>query len=191
MFDDIRTLRDRYHLHQCRLCWYPASVVIKIHIMSLPVSPYQCMNNPNQEIARTVVRKVSAVLSVSGSIYVLRLISIKWRGRKSSVDSYHRIMAGLCVYDITFAFVWWFMGSWMTPIETGWWGAVGNTHSCTAQGALTDFALIGIWVSLSIGRFASYLLPIIGFSSIISCACMSCSCLCSRIKRCCHYSCCS
>lgn len=33
----------------------------------------------------------------------------------------------------------------MTPAETGWWGAVGNTVTCTVQGAFTDFALIGIW----------------------------------------------
>jgi hypothetical protein len=138
----------------------------KYPTMSLPVSPYQCMNNLHQEIARTVVRKVSEVLSVSGSIYVLRVIYVKWRGQRSSVDSYQRIMAGLCVYDITFAFVWWFMGSWMTPVETGWWGAVGNTHSCTAQGALTDFALIGIWVSSAISTFASVLFPIIDFTQL-------------------------
>ena len=139
--------------------------------MSLPVAPYQCMNNLNQEIARTVLRKVSAVLSVSGSLYVLRLIYIKWRDTRSSVDSYQRIMAGLCMYDITFTVFWWFMGSWMTPAATGWWGAVGNTQSCTAQGALTDFALIGIWVSSAEGRFVSILLTIIGFSSSSARAC--------------------
>lgn len=36
----------------------------------------------------------------------------------------------------------------MTPRDTGWWGArYGNTASCMIQGAVTDFALIGIWVS--------------------------------------------
>lgn len=159
--------------------------------MSLPVSPYQCMNSFNQEIARTLVRKVSAVVSMLGSLYVLRLICKKWRDKRSSVDSYQRIMAGLCVYDILFSFFWWFMGSWMTPAATGWWGAVGNPQSCTAQGALTDFALIGIWVSSAKGRFVSILLPIIGFSSTFTRACTSRSYKCSRIKRCCLCSCCS
>lgn len=129
----------------------------------IPVLPYQCMNNFNQEVARTIVRKVSATLSIISSFYVLRLIYIKHRSttpastasnnnnnnsRNNTVDSYHRIMAGLCIYDILFSFFWWFMGSWMTPRDTGWWGArYGNTVSCMIQGAVTDFALIGIWVS--------------------------------------------
>jgi hypothetical protein len=129
----------------------------------IPVLPYQCMNNFNQEVARTIVRKVSATLSIISSFYVLRLIYIKYRSttpastasnnnnnnsRNNTVDSYHRIMAGLCIYDILFSFFWWFMGSWMTPRDTGWWGArYGNTVSCMIQGAVTDFALIGIWVS--------------------------------------------
>lgn len=134
----------------------------------IPVLPYQCMNNFNQEVARTILRKVSATLSILGSCYVLRLIYIKYRRstpppstlhggstsithntrNNNKVDSYHRIMAGLCIYDILFSFFWWFMGSWMTPSTTGWWGAqYGNTVSCMIQGAVTDFALIGIWVS--------------------------------------------
>ena len=129
----------------------------------IPVLPYQCMNNFNQEVARTIVRKVSATLSIISSFYVLRLIYIKYRSttatstasnnnnnnnnRNNTVDSYHRIMAGLCIYDVLFSFFWWFMGSWMTPRDTGWWGArYGNTASCMIQGAVTDFALIGIWV---------------------------------------------
>lgn len=131
----------------------------------IPVLPYQCMNNFNQEVARTIVRKVSATLSIIGSCHVLRLIYIKYRSTASTtstsnnnnhnnrnkVDSYHRIMAGLCFYDILFSLFWWFMGSWMTPRDTGWWGArYGNTVSCMIQGAVTDFALIGIWVSGSV-----------------------------------------
>ena len=114
---------------------------------SIPVAPYQCMDNFRQEIVRTVIQKVSSVISMTSLLYILRTIWKKWRNNKSKIDPYHRIMAGLSAYDIVFSFFWWFMGSWMTPAETGWVGAVGTTNSCTAQGALQDFALIGIWVS--------------------------------------------
>jgi len=43
-------------------------------------------------------------------------------------------MAGYSVFDILYSFFYWFLGSWMTPKETGWYGAVGNTATCTMQG---------------------------------------------------------
>lgn len=143
----------------------------------IPVLPYQCMNTFNQEVARTILRKVSATLSIIGSCYVLRLIYTKYRSASSlhggtasnndnnrnKVDSYHRIMAGLCLYDILFSFFWWFMGSWMTPRDTGWWGArYGSAVSCIIQGAVTDFALIGIWVSSIVCIVCFFACSIIG-----------------------------
>jgi len=51
-----------------------------------------------------------------------------------SIDPYQRIMIGYSIFDILFSFFFWFLGTWMTPSETGWWGAVGNEYTCTAQG---------------------------------------------------------
>ena len=132
-------------------CCCPNTQTIKSH----HVSPGLTLSV--QEIARMVVRTVSAVLSMLDSldVYVLRLICKKWRDKRSSVDLYQQIMAGLCMYIIMLFFFWWFMGSCMMPAATGWWGTAGNSQSCTTQGALMDFALIGIWVSSTKGRFVS------------------------------------
>ena len=101
---------------------------------TLPVVPYQCTGGPNQEVMATIIRKTSASLSVFGSAYVLITIWKKWRHKRSSIDPYQRIMAGMSIYDIIWSFFPWFMGSWLTPEDTGWWGARGNTDTCSLQG---------------------------------------------------------
>jgi len=111
---------------------------------SIPVVPYQCMGNLTEEIARTIIRKASATISIVSSLYVLQLIYKKYRHKASSIDPYQRIMAGYCMNDIVMSFLYYFMGSYMTPKETGWWGAKGNTLACTIQGAMAIFAYTGI-----------------------------------------------
>ena len=41
------------------------------------------------------------------------------------MDPYRRIVAALSVYDMLLVFSY-AMGTWMTPQETSWWGAVGG-----------------------------------------------------------------
>jgi len=69
-----------------------------------------------------------------GSSHILALVYKKWKHDRSRVDPYQRIMAGYSAFDILFSFFYWFLGSWMTPRETGWYGAVGNTATCAMQG---------------------------------------------------------
>lgn len=99
-----------------------------------PVVPYQCAGGPRQEVFATVIRKISSSCSVFGSFYILATVWKKWRKKKSSIDPYQRVVVGMSIYDFFWTFFPWFMGSWMAPAETGWWGAVGNTQTCSMQG---------------------------------------------------------
>ena len=102
--------------------------------MSTLYKPYSCMDNSRQEVLKVIVVKISAALSIFGSTYILKLVWGKWRKKKSSIDPYQRILVGLSIFDILFSFFYAFLGTWMTPAETGWWSAVGNTKTCTVQG---------------------------------------------------------
>ena len=95
---------------------------------------FSCMDGRSQEIARVVVQKISSALSMMGSFHILNTVYAKYRSNRSSVDPYQRIMVGFAIFDVLFSFFYWFMGSWMTPRETGWWGAVGNVRTCSVQG---------------------------------------------------------
>jgi len=96
--------------------------------------PYSCLENASQEIARVVCQKIFSSFSIMGSSHILALVYKKWKHDRSRLDPYQRIMAGYSVFDIVYSFFYWFLGSWMTPKETGWYGAAGNTATCTLQG---------------------------------------------------------
>eukprot|EP00579_Thalassiosira_antarctica_P019220 CAMPEP_0201960656 /NCGR_PEP_ID=MMETSP0904-20121228/7337_1 /ASSEMBLY_ACC=CAM_ASM_000553 /TAXON_ID=420261 /ORGANISM="Thalassiosira antarctica, Strain CCMP982" /LENGTH=507 /DNA_ID=CAMNT_0048506675 /DNA_START=131 /DNA_END=1651 /DNA_ORIENTATION=+ len=102
--------------------------------MSSPYDAYSCMNTSSQEVARVIAPKISSAFSIMGSSHILKLVWGKWRTSKSSIDTYQRIMVGFSIFDILFSFFYWFLGTWMTPSDTGWWGAVGNTQTCSVQG---------------------------------------------------------
>ena len=60
------------------------------------------------------------------------------------MDPYQRIMAGLSAYDVLLSSFFYVMGTWMTPRETGWWGAAGNVYTCSAQGFFLIFGYVGV-----------------------------------------------
>jgi len=156
---------------------------------STPYAPYSCMANPTQETLRVILPKITASLSIIGSLHVILSICSKYRmsirkttpsssgARRSStqqpqpqnpnpprrqrrrnshtrtptsyaspysphsppqphvqIDPYQRIMVGFSVMDVLFNIFYFFMGTWLTPVETGWWGAMGNRGSCSLQG---------------------------------------------------------
>ena len=109
---------------------------------------YSCRGGPNQEIALETIQKTSGVLSIIGSGLivsdVLRKLLLKkeQNGLINRTDSYQRVMLGLSFFDIMYNSQS-FVGAWMTPQETGWWMAVGNQATCTAQGAFSQFGLMG------------------------------------------------
>jgi len=98
-----------------------------------------CMENVSQEIVRAILPKLSSFLSIMGSSFILWMVWRKWKNDKMGIDPYQRIMIGYSIFDILFSFFYWFLGTWMTPSETGWWGALGNEQSCTAQGFFSVF----------------------------------------------------
>ena len=114
---------------------------------------YSCHGGPNEEIALETIKKTSGVLSIIGSglilLDVLRKLLLKkeHNGLINRTDSYQRIMLGLSFFDIMYNFFGSFLGSWMTPQETGWLMAIGNKETCTAQGLFSHFGLIGSIVS--------------------------------------------
>jgi len=103
-------------------------------------APNSCMDNSIEEIARITTQKIASSLSIIGSCHIITVLCLKVRGKRNSngkilgIDPYNRIMAGFATFDIMYCFVYWFMGSWMTPEETGWWGALGNGMTCSMQG---------------------------------------------------------
>lgn len=113
------------------------------------VVPYQCAGGPKMEVAACVIRKVSAGLSVFGSATIISIIHKKYRRKRDAIDPYQRIMVGMSVYDCIWSFFPWFMGSWLTPKETGWWGAYGSTATCTMQGFFFWLGVPGAMVRAS------------------------------------------
>jgi len=112
--------------------------------MSLPLTldqrEFSCRAGPREELVGEIIQKISASLSILGSVYIVADVVRKLRNGKKT-DPYQRIILGLSIFDILFSFIL-FLGTWITPEETGWLMAVGNTSSCTVQGF---FHILG-WV---------------------------------------------
>eukprot|EP00957_Ditylum_brightwellii_P016976 1280003-Ditylum_brightwellii.AAC.1 len=102
---------------------------------------FSCLGNARNELIVELFQKTSSFLSMLGSFLVVSDIGRKVRHGKAT-DPYQRIMVGLSVYDIMFSLVW-FLGSWLTPKDTGWLWAVGNTASCSAQGFFVMYGAAG------------------------------------------------
>jgi len=117
---------------------------------SMLYEPNACAASPGEELTKMLAQKISAALSIMGSGYILALVGGKWWKNKSSVDPYQRIMAMYSVYDILLSFFVLIMGSWMTPTETGWLGASGNTVTCLIQG----FAFYAFGVGSTVSLFS-------------------------------------
>ena len=109
--------------------------------------PHACTASLGQEVTKQVVSKVSATLSILGSSYIVKFVWTKWRTNRASLDPYQRIMAATCIVEVLFSFFVFFLGSWMTPVATGWWGAAGNGFTCSIQGFFHYFGSIGNGVS--------------------------------------------
>jgi len=104
-------------------------------------APYSCFANARQEIVAEVFRKTFSLLSIIGSSYIVADV-IRTRRNDKATDPYQRIMLCLGTFDILFSSVC-FLGTWLTPKETGWLWSVGNTSSCSTQGFFTVLGLMG------------------------------------------------
>ena len=103
-----------------------------------------CMPSDEWEVAFVIAAKITGALSCFGLGAIVQFVWKKWRKRRASVDPYQMIMAGLSLYDVLISFFFWFMGTWMTPLETGWWGAARNVSTCSAQGFFFVFGYFGV-----------------------------------------------
>mmetsp|Transcript_2473 Transcript_2473/g.3327 ORF Transcript_2473/g.3327 Transcript_2473/m.3327 type:complete len:138 (-) Transcript_2473:812-1225(-) len=117
--------------------------------MSLPLTldqrEFSCRAGPREELVGEIIQKISASLSILGSVYIVADVVRKLRNGKKT-DPYQRIILGLSIFDILFSFIL-FLGTWITPEETGWLMAVGNTSSCTVQGFFHILGWVGEIVS--------------------------------------------
>mmetsp|Transcript_5046 Transcript_5046/g.10613 ORF Transcript_5046/g.10613 Transcript_5046/m.10613 type:complete len:127 (-) Transcript_5046:2601-2981(-) len=121
-------------------------------------SPYYPPNsrtaNPNQELVEEIIQTTSGALSVLGSFRIIydvfkqHYASEKSYNNKITTDPYQRIMLGLSFFDLSHSFFDSFMGTWMTPRETGWLMAAGNQATCTAQGFFTSLGFMGCLVKV-------------------------------------------
>lgn len=91
-----------------------------------------------QLIALAIVPKISAVLSIAGSGWII-LDVLNDKEKQELV--YHRILFMFSAIDIT-ATIGLFLTTWPMPRETpNTWGAVGNTASCEFQGFLIQLGI--------------------------------------------------
>ena len=126
-------------------------------------STYSCHDRQNKEIVWEIIAKATGVLSIIGSGLIVSDVLRKLIMKKENnglikwTDSYQRIMLGLSFFDIMYNIFFSFLGSWMTPQETGWVMVIGNQATCTAQGFFTQFGFMGSFVgSLGIAFFSFF-----------------------------------
>jgi len=96
-----------------------------------------------------IIPKVTAVLSLWGSFYIIYDIFRSYRGDRddtTNVKVYHRILLALSISDCVLSFSSYFMNSWLIPkdIKEGdyFWGHIGTRETCMAQGFLTQLGSI-------------------------------------------------
>lgn len=83
-----------------------------------------------QITVKIIIGKISALLSISGSSYVIQDVIRDPDKRRES--TYHRLMFGLSCSDILYSFIW-FLGTWAMPKGSNLF-AVGSNESCVAVG---------------------------------------------------------
>uniref|UniRef100_A0A7S2A1N2 G-protein coupled receptors family 1 profile domain-containing protein n=1 Tax=Ditylum brightwellii TaxID=49249 RepID=A0A7S2A1N2_9STRA len=106
------------------------------------VVPFSCFGSARNELIVRIFQKTGAFLSIVGSSLIVSDVAKKVRNGRET-DPYQRIMLGISIFDILLSFLFYFLGTWMVPKETGWLWAAGNTSSCSAQGFFFVFGGFG------------------------------------------------
>ena len=92
----------------------------------------RCMGLTITEITAIIVLpKISAVLSISGSSYVIQ--DVLRNSEKRNESTYHRLMLGLSCSYIIYSLFGWFFGTWLMPKGLHLFAA-GQKGSCVAVG---------------------------------------------------------
>jgi len=131
----------RYRVRLADKCCDFQEYIDTTYRTAMSYEPFSCLGSARNELIVEIFQKISGFLSALGSYFVVSDIARKvWHGK--ATDPYQRFMVGLSLYDIIFSSMF-FLGAWLTPKETGWLWAVGNTASCTSEGFLFIFGGVG------------------------------------------------
>lgn len=94
------------------------------------------------------VPRVSGFLSMIGSAYILRDVYRSHRRNPRLVKTYHWLVLGMSIFDISSSLAWMF-STWPIPKEdddrgaSGVYGAQGNEATCKAQGFFLQLGFVG------------------------------------------------
>lgn len=95
-------------------------------------------DNDRQRAVLAILPKVSATLSLIGSIWIIVEVTTNRTKRR---QVYHRILLAMSVYDVLES-VWNFASTWPIPRNTeNIFNPLGTTGTCTAQGFFLQFGL--------------------------------------------------
>ena len=89
-------------------------------------------------LAMVIASKISGALSITGSSFIIRDVSKRWRKKIGRVNNETLatttfLVLSMSLADLGSSFFAYFLGSWMAPKEGGFPGAAGNEATCTAQ----------------------------------------------------------
>ena len=100
-----------------------------------------------------IVPKVSATLSMAGSVWILVQVGTTTRHNNKNKQQgvYHRLLAAMALYDI-FESLWNFASTWPMPVDdSNVPFAMGNATSCTVQGFFLRLGLGACHVVCCVG----------------------------------------
>lgn len=96
--------------------------------------------NKSQISANLIVPKITAFISISGSVFIIQDVLRDTKKRNES--PYHRVMVGLSIADIIFSFAW-VLSSWPMPKGTQMF-AIGSVATCDMVGFFHYLAAVSV-----------------------------------------------
>lgn len=120
----------------------------------------------SEQIALAIVPKVSSLLSLFGSIWiVVEVMTEDGSSQDNSLPkrhhSYHRLLLAMSIYDILES-GWNFASTWPIPGSTeNVWQAYGTTQTCSAQGF---FLTLSVAVPIYNALLALYYMLVINYN---------------------------
>jgi hypothetical protein len=109
------------------------------------------------------IPRFSAILSILGSLYIIRDIVVTNRRDGSRINVYFELMLCMSIFDICSS-IGWALSTLPVPTiniygeQTGVYGAKGNDMTCAMQGFLVQLGFTGIFYNLALSFY--YLLMI-------------------------------
>lgn len=116
--------RQKRNTHRIKPCGTNTGFFTTSFLPALAIRQRHMDLSVPKQIALAIMPKISAVLSFSGSSWIVVEIATSPQKRRKV---YHRILISMSIYDLLES-VWNFASTWPIPNGTpGVWGAVGST----------------------------------------------------------------